>query len=280
MPVQPGASELLVGKNGRPLRVLQFTDTHFFGSAEGRLMGVDTSLTFRQVMVAAHEEQGSPDFYLLTGDLSQDETEGSYRRFAEAAQELNSPTYYLPGNHDVRPMMQTAFDLHGRPFRSDTSFVCGDWKVILLDTQVEGQVGGHLRASELARLDAELSAHPELHTLVTLHHHPLPVGSDWIDQIKVGNNTEFLAVIDKHKHVRAVLCGHIHQEFDQMRKGVRYLGTPSTCVQFKPRSQAFAVDALPPGYRWFNLNPDGKIETGVGRVESVAAGLDLASLGY
>jgi 3',5'-cyclic-AMP phosphodiesterase len=280
MPGPTGSSESKNGK-GKSWRVLQFTDTHFFGTPDGRLMGVDTNHTFRQVLKLAHEEHGSPDFYLLTGDLSQDESQLSYERFAEAAaQNMKAPAYYLPGNHDARPLMEAAFESHGVPFSHDTSFVAGNWQIILLDTQVEGEVGGRLSAAELKRLDEALSAHPDKHTLVTLHHHPLPVGSNWIDQIKVDNSEDFLAILDKHPQVRGVLCGHIHQEFETTRAGVRYFGTPSTCVQFKPNSQSFAVDPIPPGFRWMTLHADGTIETKVVRVQAVAAGLDMASLGY
>jgi Icc protein len=265
---------------GQPLRVLQFTDTHFFGSTEGRLMGVDTSVTFRQVLELAHDQQGTPDFYLLTGDLSQDETLESYERFAEATSGLRAPAYFLPGNHDARPLMQQAFTSHGSPFKSDMSFVRGDWHIILLDSQVEGEVHGRISADELNRLESALSKHPNMHTLVSLHHHPVPVGSPWIDEIKVENSDELLAIIERHEQVKMVLCGHIHQEFEATLNSVRYFGTPSTCVQFKPRSQGFAIDAIPPGYRWIQLNPDGTVETAVARAEAVAAGLDMASLGY
>lgn len=273
-----GESESVDRQKSKPLRVLQFTDTHFFETGDGRLMGVDTSTTFRQVINLAHEKHGTPDFYLLTGDLSQDETSGSYDRFAEAVKHLKAPAYYLPGNHDARPLMDKAFQT--RPFRAETNFVFGDWHIVLLDTQVEGEVHGNLSSSELQRLDKVLSQHGDKHTLVTLHHHPVSVGSEWIDQIKVKNGDQFLGIIEKHPQVRVVLCGHIHQEFETRRGSVVFLGTPSTCVQFKPQSQGFAVDAVPPGYRWFTLHPDGSIDTEVIRLQSVAAGLDTASAGY
>jgi len=52
------------------LRVLQFTDTHIFGAADGNLLGVDTAATFSEIVTLAHKHRGTPDFYLLTGDLS------------------------------------------------------------------------------------------------------------------------------------------------------------------------------------------------------------------
>jgi 3',5'-cyclic-AMP phosphodiesterase len=280
MPEPSGNSAGSNGSKGNGLLLLQFTDTHFFGPAEGRLMGVDTAATFGQVVKLAHEKHGAPDFYLLTGDLSQDETEQSYLRFAEIVKDFKAPAYYLPGNHDVRPIMQRAFAANGAPFHNENSFVSGDWVVILLDTQVEGEVHGHLAEAELAHLEKTLSEHPDKHALVSLHHHPVAIGSAWMDQIKVDNSDEFLAILDRHSNVRVVLCGHIHQDFEHQRRGVHFFGTPSTCVQFKPRSEQFALDAVAPGYRWMRLTPSGTFETGVVRVHALAAGLDMASHGY
>lgn len=264
----------------RSLYAVQFTDTHFFASSDLTLMGVDTAATFEQVRHLAHLKRSAPDFYLLTGDLSQDETPESYGRFASAVSSLDAPTYYLPGNHDVGARMQVAFAEKGAPFRTDNQFVKGQWQIILLDTHVEGQVAGSLSSSELKRLDDLLAAEAGKHALVVLHHHPVPSGSAWLDTIGVSNAGEFLSVIDRHAAVRGVLFGHIHQEFEHLRNGVKYMGTPSTCVQFKPRTDEFAVDPMPPGFRWLELHADGTLTSEVLRVASVAAGLDMASAGY
>jgi 3',5'-cyclic-AMP phosphodiesterase len=52
---------------------------------------------------------------------------------------------------------------------------------------------------------------------------------------------------------------------------VRLLAVPSTCAQFLPHSEQFAVDPSPPGYRRLTLRSDGSIDTEVLRVEPVAA---------
>jgi Icc protein len=58
-----------------------------------------------------------------------------------------------------------------------------------------------------------------------------------------------------------MLWGHVHQASDHLRNGIRLMSTPSTCSQFRPNSDDFAVDERPPGYRWLELYPDGTIET-------------------
>jgi Icc protein len=264
----------------RPITLLQFTDTHFFGTPSGRLMGVDTASTFREVRDLARKQEGEPDFYLLTGDLSQDETPESYARFARELAAIQSPAYFLPGNHDARDSMNDAFTASEAPIRPEESFTSGKWLVVLLDTQVPGKIGGRLAPDQLNRLDALLSEHKDKHALVTMHHHPIPIGAVWLDQICVENGDEFFALIGKHDNVRGVLWGHVHQEFDDERNGIRLLATPSTCVQFKPKSAKFALDAVPPGYRLLKLFDDGKIETRVQRTANVAAGLERDSAGY
>jgi Icc protein len=42
---------------------------------------------------------------------------------------------------------------------------------------------------------------------------------------------------------------------------VRLLATPSTCAQFLPHSEDFAVDPRPPAYRTLELTPDGTLNT-------------------
>jgi Icc protein len=45
------------------------------------------------------------------------------------------------------------------------------------------------------------------------------------------------------------------------------IATPSTCSQFKPLSDEFAVDNQPPAWRTLTLHPDGRLETRLRWVE-------------
>lgn len=263
-----------------PLRVVQFTDTHFFGSTDGRLMGVDTADTFRQVLTLSLANHGTPDLYLLTGDLSQDESGESYSRLARALTVLEAPAYFLPGNHDKRHIMHDAFEKSPADIRPDKTVLAGDWVIVLLDTLVDDEVGGRLEADQLALLDRTLQANPDRHALVCMHHHPVPVGAAWLDDISVENADDFWKIIDRHENVRAVLWGHVHQQFEGMRNNVKLMASPSTCVQFEPRTEDFSLDRAAPGYRWLELRNDGHVETGVQRVVELAFGLDYQSEGY
>jgi len=101
-----------------------------------------------------------------------------------------------------------------------------------------------------------------------------------MEPIGLRNADELFAVLDAYPQVRAVLWGHIHQEFDQLRNGVRLLASPSTCVQFAPGSEEFQVDQEAPGYRWLRLHADGQLETGVSRVTGIPFEVDYSVKGY
>ena len=96
--------------------------------------------------------------------------------------------------------------------------------------------------------------------------------SRWLDRVGLENADEFFNVLDRHDNVRAVVWGHVHQAYDGMRKDVRLLATPSTCAQFVPHADEFAVDRRPPAYRTLELQSDGSLLTEVVWVEKRVAG--------
>jgi Icc protein len=152
------------------------------------------------------------------------------------------------------------------PFQYCGTRTIGVWQFIMLDSYDPGHVGGRLSFDELTRLDAALVNSPA-HALVCLHHHPVDMGSRWLDGIGLANADDLWRVIDAHAHVRGIAWGHVHQAYDGERKGVRLLGTPSTCAQFLPKSDRYAVDSSPPAYRRFDLHDDGGIRSEVRWVE-------------
>ena len=60
-----------------------------------------------------------------------------------------------------------------------------------------GHVGGRSTAHELERLDRALADSPA-HAMVCLHHHPVAMGSRWLDTVGLANADDFWRVIDAH----------------------------------------------------------------------------------
>lgn len=257
--------------------LVQLTDSHLFADEQGRLLGLETRHSLQRVIDLALAEQPGIDLVLATGDLSQDGSVASYARFRQLAGRIAAPARWCPGNHDELPAMVAATE--GSDLLSPVVDI-GHWRIVLLDSLVPGSVFGWLRDEQLQLLDQALAEAPERHHLICLHHHPVPIGSRWMDAIGLHNPEALFGVLDRHPQVRAVLWGHIHQEFDQWRNGVRLLASPSTGVQFEPGSENFQVGAQPPGYRWLRLHADGHLDTGVSRVEDMPFDVDYSVRGY
>ena len=257
--------------------LVQLTDSHLFASSNGKLLGMDTAESLGRVVDLVLAEQPRVDLLLATGDLSQDGSLASYERFRQLSERIEAAARWCPGNHDELAAMQQAA---GERALMDPVLDIGNWRVVMLDTLVPGSVHGMLRDEQLALLDKALGDAPQRHHLICLHHHPVTIGSRWMDGIGLRNRDELFRIVDRHPGVRALLWGHIHQEFDGSRASVRLLATPSTGVQFTPGSESFDVDKQAPGYRWLRLHADGRLETGVSRVVGVDFEVDYSVKGY
>src|SRR5258706_2428243 len=245
------------------IRLLQFTDPHLVARADGTLRGVNTRDSLQGVLQHARAHHWNADALLLTGDLVNDDP-GGYAAVRELFGDLGKPVWCLPGNHDDGELMRR--ELAAPPFQVGGFHDLGAWRIVMVDGCVAGQALGHVGASELARLDACLADAGERHVLVALHHHPVRMGSRWIDSVGLQNANEFFAITDRYPRLRAIVWGHVHQSFDTHRKGVRLLAAPSTCAQFLPHADQFAIDPSPPGYRRLCLHADGNLDTEVLRV--------------
>ena len=251
-----------MSERARSLSVLQLTDTHLHAATDSQLRGVRTYDTFCRVIAHARESaEWTPDVVVVTGDIVQDESRAGYELFRDALAVFDRPVFCVPGNHDDPALMSTI--LNRDPYQTGGEARYQGWSLVFLSTFLLGEDAGGLGEQRLQGLDRALSAHRDQHVLVCMHHHAIPMGSRWLDGVALRDAQEFLQLIDRHRNVRAVLCGHVHQASDRERNGVRYLSTPSTCSQFHPGSEFFALDDNPPGYRRLELRADGSIHTEV-----------------
>ncbi len=266
--------------SGKCLRVVQITDSHLCAEPGGKLLAVDTDYSLQQVIRQVLQEQSTMDVVLATGDLADNGAEDAYYRlhdYFNAA--FTVPVFWLAGNHDDCAAMKRVIG-EGRELTG--SIESPHWQILMLNSQTPGEVGGELGPDQLDWLEQRLkiSAKRDAYALLCLHHHPVNIGCDWLDEQRIADADEFWAIIERYQHVRGVIWGHVHQELDQMRGNVRLLASPSTCVQFKPNCEDFAADTLAPGYRWLDLHADGRIDTGVSRIVDETFVVDLESGGY
>jgi Icc protein len=239
------------------VRVLHLTDPHLFADRHGALRGAVTYDTLQRVLAHYRESGFAADFIALTGDIVQDDSAEAYAHCCELLSSFDLPVLCVPGNHDVRHLMRDL--LPDPPFSYCGAVEYGNWLIAGIDSCSAGRAGGRIAERELRRMEETIGASSAGHVMICLHHPPVPMHSKWLDTVGLDNGGEFLERAASAGRVRAAIFGHVHQHYDAAHDGIRLLATPSTCRQFLPRADEFAVDDRPPAYRLMELLPDGSI---------------------
>ncbi len=258
-------------------KILQITDLHILPHVDDTLLGINTEAYFLQTLAQAHATHGQFDLILLTGDLGQDPNADSYQRICRHLQTYQTPCLCLPGNHDDSDLM--AIHLNAGLVSCRKHLLLGNWQIICLDSQKPGSPIGALSPEELVFLEQTLTAHTQP-ALLAVHHHCVASQSSWMDTMQIENSAELLALVERFEQVKAITCGHLHQEMQASHKGIDILVTPASCFQFKPKAAEFELDLLPPGYRVFDLFADGSFATRVYRLPISMSDLQTQSHGY
>lgn len=264
------------------VRLVQITDPHLFTDNASHLLGVNTISSLRAVLDDIIASNFAAHLMLATGDISQDYSPESYRTFVEEIKKLQLPCHYLPGNHDDPRLMH--LHMQGHHIFGQKRIIIGNWQIILLDSTVRTRPGGFLSDSEMDFVEKAITICPDHYTLIAMHHNPIPAQCSWLDQHWLENGDEFLARVGQYAQVKGVLWGHIHQQLDSQYcingHSLKLMATPSTCIQFKPKSSVFALDSLQPGYRLLELGSDGSIQSTVHRVPGELFKANKDSSGY
>lgn len=252
------------------VRLFQISDTHCYASDDARLTWTDMPIYPNQSLQAilAHLLQKVDGYkaMILTGDLAQEEIPDTYQRLNEILNGFPLPVFTIPGNHDAPEYMQRY--LKGKISMPD-EVVLDNWHLLFLDTHSQGMPDGHLTEEQFLKFSDLLEALPSDHyAVVFMHHHPVPINSEWMDVMGLQQKHYFWRLVELFPQVKAVFNGHIHQEFMGKHtyatgREVMVYGTPATCVQLKPLRQNIEFDHNLPAWRDIILHADGSIETAV-----------------
>ena len=185
---------------------------------------------------------------IITGDLSSDFTEKSYQNIKDLLKQFKFNVSILPGNHDDLEMMRKICD--DQITLRSIECVNKPFAVFNFDTHVQDNVRGYLNIKEIKNLEKHLSENKSK-VIIFTHHPIIKVGSEWIDNnITENNNVLIQLMLKYHDTSFHIFSGHVHQSFYKRINNIEFHTTPSTCYQFKVKSQEFCVDKiLSNGYR-------------------------------
>ena len=253
----------MTGSGEARFRFVHLTDTHIMAGGRWRPRAggfeFDTEESLRRVVEAVRALDPAPAFAVLGGDLASPDLLHRDRvltseEYEPSRGDLGGPAVPgpLPPGEPRRPR---AFN---RVLRADAptpdaphyyGFDYQGYHFVALDSQEPGQAGGFLDPAQLAWLHRDLAQHRDRPTIVFVHHHPWPLGLQWIDTMTLRNGKQLIAMLHEHAQVRWVVCGHVHLDQAVQRGRLTMLTTPSTCVQLSKVSQTAKILPGPPAFR-------------------------------
>jgi Icc protein len=243
---------------------IQITDHHLGASEHVYNHGYATAHALGRVLDHIAEADGwGAEFLICTGDLvnmgTADEY-GFFRRLAglEGAAAAPGPlrltrgqlgslrAYFIPGNHDARPVFFNGF-FTGTPsdaFDANMAFEHGGVQFLCLDFGTGGRAG-EVRPETLAFVRARLAGGRP--SVLFMHYHPVAVGIPWLDAALPPGIEAFWDIVESGR-VLGVFFGHAHTTVETRVRGIPVMGLRSTNFQFAVTEQPVYC-LLPPHYR-------------------------------
>ncbi|MAS35818.1 MAG: hypothetical protein CL610_17545 [Anaerolineaceae bacterium] len=197
------------------------------------------------------------DFVLHTGDIA-GESDIDYARMAQLFQQINYPVIYVPGNHDRGADISSLTQSPSSPL--DQHEINGVQLVCLDSTHADIPDAGWLDDDQLNQLEMICRSDDDRPLIVAVHHHPLPIGVQWLDDLRLGNGEVLHSILMQARHrLCGVFHGHIHHSIDMMKDGILYSSVASAAYQFTgwPGHRQTSLDmAADPGFNVVTITHD------------------------
>ncbi|MEP7292973.1 MAG: metallophosphoesterase, partial [Chloroflexota bacterium] len=149
--------------------------------------------------------------------------------------EIETPVYYMAGNHDNAGMLQRILlgsaDVK-TPF--DYEFEVNGVQVICMDSNREAPPWcGKVSDEQLAWLSERCGADDPRPLIVALHHPVLRMGAPfWDEKMTMVNGEDFhQTLLPARDRLRGVFSGHVHQNTAIIRDGIAYFTALSSWRQ-------------------------------------------------
>ena len=191
--------------------IVQLSDLHLREPGKLLYRQVDTADALARAIKRINALVPCPDLVVLSGDLVNAGLPEEYAHLRAHLARLDVPWVLLPGNHDERDAMLTAFpeQAWGDDVLAVQSLQVEAGQLLLLDTLVPGEEGGRLTDSHFEWLAR--ATNPAQDALLFLHHPPIATGIAGMDAIGLSGADRLAEWLRTQPQVRGVFCGHVHR---------------------------------------------------------------------
>jgi 3',5'-cyclic AMP phosphodiesterase CpdA len=246
--------------------IAHISDFHVFADRpETKMVRLDAEAAARRVVDDIARFQPRLDAVMFTGDLVDGGSAKDYGLLADILAPIEVPVVMVPGNHDKRAALRTAFSgrlpLEGGHFLNYETHI-GVLRVLALDTLIEGHTEGALERESLDWLAGRLARPHAGPTLIAMHHPPFPSGMEALDRMAlVGGRAEMAEMVRSFKGPLAILAGHIHRPYKALWNGAYCAvgGSPAFQIELDLAASEHepGVVAEPYAYYVYRLDAEG-----------------------
>ena len=217
----------------------------------------------------------APDLILINGDLTNESDLESYRTIAKGLEEFEIPKFAVMGNHDSHLNLHKLFPSPDKTkVQSFFSFDMAQNHFVLLDSVSESDdygnlVEGYIDHDQMKWFKNDLEENSDKPTFVFLHHPPLNVGVEWMDELGLKNKQEFWDTLSGNDQIKKIFFGHLHHYREMNHNGFEVISIPSGSFWF-PENK---LDGLPDKEPEFLLLDIDDKNCSVERVQTSTVGL-------
>lgn len=193
------------------------------------------------------------DAIVVTGDISNDGSEWTYKYADRLFSSLGIPTFCCPGNHDSLKVMLEDYNPSFFKVLPQSCIIDG-WNLILLNSVIQddedpnqNKARGFLSEASLNYMIQKLEE--GFPSIIALHHPPLEPGG-WLNRKLLDNRDDFNKIISLYDNVKLVIYGHIHYFTNVLKGHVRYCSSSSVGFAFDKDLPKFQIAD---GYEGINL---------------------------
>lgn len=255
-----------------PVLIAQISDLHITPPGQLAYGRIDTTAALTRSIDTLNRMSPSPDLVVISGDIANSALPEEYEHAKALLGALRMPFAAIPGNHDRRMPMRSAFpdvayDTQNGALNAMRQVHGLD--VLLIDSTVPGESHGELDAATLTWLEHTLAASRTRPALLFLHHPPFRTGIVYSDAIGLRNSDVLAALLRRHPRTRLVAAGHIHRAAQTVFAGISATicpaGEQAVTLEFEPRwPEVFRIE--PPAlhlHAWLPGEEFGSVVTHV-----------------
>lgn len=231
------------------MKFIHLSDPHILPRSQ-KVAGVDVCVRLDAAVDSINRKFSDAAFCMVTGDLTDEGDEISYKEVCSILDRLQIPWHGLMGNHDDGDIARQVLSDH--PWHADGSLqyeVLTDvGQFIVLDSSIESS-SGYLNEQRLDWLDQRLNVASELNrdAYIFMHHVPFDIEIPWLDRIKMENGADLWQVLQRYGNIRHMFFGHVHRPVHGSWHGIPFSTVRSTAHQvalsFEDASHGFIAES-------------------------------------